>query len=78
MTWIVATGQHRAATEDEFRNLLGDALLPGDEGEALPKLEEEVVELVDQPLLQIALVKPSWFGDAEELEHVGVFEQVVG
>lgn len=44
----------------------------------LAKLEEEVVELVDQPLLQIALVKPSWFGDAEELEHVGVFEQVVG
>lgn len=30
VTWIVATGQHRAATEDEFRNLLGDALLPGD------------------------------------------------
>ncbi len=30
VTWVVATGQHRAATEDEFRNLLGEALLPGD------------------------------------------------
>ena len=30
VTWIVATGQHRAATDEEFRNLLGDALLPGD------------------------------------------------
>jgi nickel-dependent lactate racemase len=30
VTWIVATGQHRAATEEEFRNLLGEALLPCD------------------------------------------------
>ncbi len=30
VTWIVATGQHRAATEEEFRYLLGEALLPGD------------------------------------------------
>lgn len=30
VTWIVATGQHRAATEEEFRTLLGEALRPGD------------------------------------------------
>ena len=57
---------------DEFPEYVLQRVVP------LAKLEEEVVELVDQPLLQIALVKPSWFGDAEELEHVGVFEQVVG
>ena len=56
----------------------GDAVLPADEGEAFAKFEEEGLEVIAEAGFQIRLRNLVRLGDFQELEDVGVTEQVGG
>ena len=53
-------------------------MLPADEGEALAEFEQERLKVVQQAFLQLFLRKDMRFGDFQELENVGVSQEVGG
>jgi len=48
--------------------------LPPDEGEACAQLQEELLDVIDEGLLHLGLAPG--IGGAEEVEEVGVFEEL--
>ena len=56
----------------------GDAVLPADEGEAFAKFEEEGLEVIAETGFQIRLRNLVRLGNFQELEDVGIAEQVGG
>lgn len=48
-------------------------MLAADEAEAVAQLQDEILELVDQVILQLAL--PDGLADAEEFEVVGALQR---
>ena len=56
----------------------GDAVLPADEGETFAKFEEEGLEVIAETGFQVRLRNLVRLGDFQELEDVGIAEQVGG
>ena len=56
----------------------GEALLAGEEGEAVAEFEEEGLEVGDEGALQIGLDELLGFGETEELDDEGILEDVGG
>ena len=49
-------------------------LLPCHEGEPAPQLQKEFLQVVDQRLLQVGLIKMLICREIQKFQHVGVFD----
>jgi hypothetical protein len=71
-----------AVVEDEIDAVVGvvqrDAVLSADEGEALANFKEEGLEVIAEECFQVGLGDGMRLGDLQELENVGVSEEVAG
>ena len=63
--------------DEEVLFVEGEPLLPGLKEKALPQFEQELFNVGDDGRLQIGLGVAGLFLNAKELQHVGVFEQVL-
>lgn len=58
--------------------LVGEALLPAHEGVSAPQLKEELLQVVDDARLQVALRIARLLLESEKLQHVGILDRVDG
>lgn len=56
----------------------GDAVLAADEGEAFAKLQEEGLEVIAEAGFETGFGEVVWLGDFQELEDVGIAQEVGG
>ncbi len=63
--------------DEEVLFVEGEPLLPGLKEKALAQFEQELFDVGDDGRLQIGLGVAGLFLNAEKLQHVGVFEQVL-
>jgi hypothetical protein len=66
-----------AEVDEEVVAVAGDALLPRDEAEPFAEFEQELLQVVDDGLLEIALVPVGAVGQAEEFEDERILHDVL-